>query len=166
MAFCGKCGTQINEDEKFCSNCGSAVEKNEKANENNNEDKVENTEKTAFEETINKFADTKDTSSEYKKEEIEEGKGMAILSYISFLVLIPLFTSKSKYVRFHINQGLILFACWIIAYVIDLILPWRLYFISSLLYLFIGILSIIGIINVVNGKAKEIPILGGFKLIK
>ena len=53
------------------------------------------------------FTDLKDTTNEYDKKEIENGKVMAILAYLGILCLIPYFAEKdNKYVRFHAIQGL------------------------------------------------------------
>ncbi|MDR1196928.1 MAG: DUF4870 domain-containing protein [Candidatus Nomurabacteria bacterium] len=43
----------------------------------------------------------------FEKKDVEAGKGMAILSYIGILALIPYFAEKkNKYVRFHAVQGI------------------------------------------------------------
>ena len=56
----------------------------------------------AFEQAKTAVNDVKDQTSEFTKEEIDNGKGMAILSYIGILVLIPYFAEKNnKFVVFH-----------------------------------------------------------------
>ena len=53
------------------------------------------------------FTNLEDKTAEYKKEDIEKGKLMAVLSYIGILVVIPYFAEKeNKFVRFHAIQGL------------------------------------------------------------
>ena len=102
---------------------------------------------------------------------------MAILAYFGPLVLIPIFAAKqSKFARYHSNQGLVLLIASIlygIAYnilsSIILAISWRLYFIVSIIGLVsivITILAIIGIINAATGKAKELPLIGKFKILK
>lgn len=118
--------------------------------------------------------DVKDDSELFEKKDIEAGKTMGILSYIGFLVLIPYFAEKNnKYVIYHAKQGLNLFVCEIIcAFAIGIIssVLWRLWFITSLIDTLFGIaaftLSVLGIINVCNGKAKELPIVNKIKIIK
>ena len=62
---------------------------------------------------------TKDTTSEFDKEDIQKNTFMAILAYFGILVLIPIFAAKdSKFARFHSNQGLILLIVAILYYVI------------------------------------------------
>jgi len=52
---------------------------------------------------------------------------------------------------------------------IILAISWRLYFIVSIIGLVsivITVLAIIGIINAATGKAKELPLIGNFKILK
>lgn len=118
--------------------------------------------------------DVKDDSKSFDKKEVETGKGMAILCYLGILVLIPYFSEKNnKYIIYHSKQGLNLFVYEIIAGVlIEIInsLLWRIWIITNLIDTLLGLavvaLSLIGIINVCNGKAKELPIINKFKFIK
>ena len=102
---------------------------------------------------------------------------MAALSYFGILVLIPILAAKdSKFARFHANQGLIFLIACIILAVANAILTsviigisWRLYWLSNIISLIVGLVCliffIIGIINVVNGRAKELPVIGHYKLL-
>lgn len=118
--------------------------------------------------------DVKDDSSKFDKKDIEAGKVMGILSYIGILALIPYFAEKdNKYVVYHAKQGLNLFICELICGIALSILNsliWRIWIISSLLETAYGlvafVLSIMGIVNVCNGKAKELPVINKFKIIK
>ena len=92
----------------------------------------------------------------------DDNKIIAILSYIGVLCLIPLFTKKDdKFIFFHAKQGLVLFIVEIITYFVLMIpiLGWIIAPIASLIWL---ALSIIGIINVLGGEMKELPILGKY----
>ena len=107
----------------------------------------------------------------------QDNKVMAILAYIGILVLVPIFAAKeSPFARFHANQGLVLFiamvAFSIIAQVVTIVLVMiapALALIGTLLSLvsivFI-VLAIIGIINAAKGEAKELPIIGKYKILK
>ena len=117
--------------------------------------------------------DVEDTTSEYTQEDMEKNKVMAILSYI--IPLIPYFVEKeSPWVKYHAKQGMNLLIISIILSVglsiISAILTWRLWWltttVSSLVSLAIFILAIIGIMNVCNGKARELPVINKFKIIK
>ena len=98
---------------------------------------------------------------------------MGILSYLSWLVLIPLIAApKSPFARFHANQGLILaiieIAFGIVLGALSLIPVIGIVFniILSLLGLVFLLFSILGIVNAANGKAKELPVIGKIRLIK
>jgi len=93
---------------------------------------------------------------------IDDNKVIAILSYIGVLCLIPLLMKKDdKFVFFHAKQGLVLFIVEIITYFVLMIpiLGWIIAPIASLIWL---ALSIIGIVNVLGGEMKRLPILGKY----
>lgn len=170
MSFCRKCGAKIADDSMFCPRCGASLE-------DSTQHMQANGQQADFSEKISAFNETADTTDQFDAQDIQNNKAMAILAYIGILVLIPLFVSKeSKFARFHINQGLILFIveiAYAIAYgivsAIIFAISWRLFFITSILGI-VGlvflVLSIIGIVNAANGKAKELPIIGKFKILK
>jgi uncharacterized membrane protein len=107
----------------------------------------------------------------------QEGRTMAILAYILFF--IPLLTGAHKaspFVRFHTNQGTVLFilaAIYGIAYgilsVVLALIPvvgWALIIILGIASAIFPILCAVGIINAVNGKMRPLPAIGGITLIK
>lgn len=142
---------------------------NNNVNNNGNDNK-------SFEEKAKELInDVADDSASFTKEEIESGKGLSIISYISALSLISYFVEKeNNYVKYHAKQGLNLFIIEIIGdialYILSTICGWYLRFIPNILSTVFGIcvfaLSIIGIINVCNGKAKELPIVNKIKIVK
>ncbi len=180
MAFCGKCGTKVEEGIKFCSNCGEAI--GAPAPEQQAQQAPPVAERPAanqndFSAKVAALNNTADTTADYDANDISQNKAMGILAYFGPLCFIPMFAAKgSKFARFHANQGLVLLiACvaWSIASSIlnsiILAISWRLYFITSiisLLSIVFAILAIIGIINAANGKAKELPIIGKIKILK
>ena len=83
---------------------------------------------------------------------------MAVLAYIGILVLIPIFLAKdSKFARFHSNQGLILFILALICSALQGI---------KILGFVVFICAIVGIIYAIQGKAKELPVIGNWKHLK
>ncbi len=166
MAFCSKCGTKLEDSARFCPSCGQRVY-NEQNKENGEGGHSGNT-----------IFDTPDITNEFSSDDIERNKGIAIVSYISILCLIPFFASRdSKFAQFHAKQGLNLFileAIWCVAniiittvmYAINFALGYMFSTILSLVWIAPVVLSIIGIINAANGQAKELPIIGGIKIIK
>ena len=171
MKFCEKCGVQLNDDTRFCPSCGSEVAVSSPAAEQNN------TNQNDFSAKFASLNNTADTTADFDQNDIVQNKAMAILAYLGILVLIPIFAAKnSKFARFHSNQGLILLiveVAWAIIYgilaSIIIAISWRLYFLVRIL----GILSlvlliplVIGILNAANGKAKELPVIGKFRILK
>ena len=101
----------------------------------------------------------------YAPEDIEKNKTMAGLSYLLFF--LPLITfPESGYAKFHANQSLILLIVGIAGNVILGIIP----VIGWMLMPFFGvgvlILGIMGLVNGFGGKAKRLPLIGKFDILK
>ena len=101
----------------------------------------------------------------YDPVDVEKNKVIAGIAYILFF--LPLLACpESKYGRFHANQSLILFIACItgtIALTIIPIIGWILLPFFSIAVL---VFAIIGLINGLTGKAKELPLIGKFRLLK
>ena len=126
-----------------------------------------------FNEEFEKLTNTEDSTDAYDPADIKGNMAMAILAYISWLVLIPLLLVKnSRYVRYHCNQGLILaiieIICWVVLGVLDglPLIGWIFKLANGLLGIVFLIFSIIGIVNVVNGRAKELPVIGNLRVLR
>lgn len=153
MLTCKQCGTQVEEGVKHCTNCGAPIEV-----------PVPQNEPIDLSDKFNQLNNTADTTAEFDAQDIENNKIMAVLAYIIFL--IPLFAAKdSKFAKFHTNQGLVLFLAGIIASVVAVI-PVIGWIIAPLAGIAITVLAVIGIINALNGKAKELPVIGKYKILK
>ena len=125
---------------------------------------------------------TPDTTADYDPTDIKNNTVMGVLAYLSILVFIPMFAAKeSRFSRFHTNQGAVLLigeaifgvARWILIALFDLIFGGWAGWICTLLKIILRlvgvcftILAILGIINVANGKTKELPIIGKFRVLK
>ena len=101
-------------------------------------------------------------ADEVKKEsqEVLDGKAYALLSYLWILCLIPLLLKKeNKFALFHAKQGLVLFIAEIAVGLIGVIpvLGWMILFFGTFLF---GILSLIGIVQVLMGNYWKIPVVG------
>ena len=89
---------------------------------------------------FNDFMNTPDDTGMYDTQDIQTNKVWAALSYVGILFILPLLVNggQSRYAKYHANQAL-----------------------SALLSLASLALMIIGIINAANGKAKQLPLIGG-----
>ena len=110
--------------------------------------------------------------------DISDNKTLSIFSYFGLLFLIPWLASKnSRFARFHANQGLLLFlftvaasiAVSIVTFIFGFIpvlgvivnvIMWLVYYVAVIGYI------VLGIYNVVKGRANELPVIGKFRLIK
>lgn len=105
----------------------------------------------------------------------------SILSYIGILWLIPLLVEKNdKVVRFHVNQGIVLFIFDIIGsiavgilsailsaiFVFIPVISFLGVVIASLFGILCFVLMIIGIVNAANKSEKPLPIIGKFQILK
>lgn len=95
---------------------------------------------------------------------------MGVLAYLGILCLIPLFAAKdSEFAQYHAKQGLTLFVFEIGLWVIDWILIfvfWPATILMPIVSIAFLVLSIIGIVNVINGKKVPLPIIGGIHIMK
>ncbi len=167
MPFCEKCGAKMEEEAKFCPSCGAGV------NGQQSQYSQQNTQSGNFQETINKYMQTEDNTSEFEQEDINQNKVMAVLAYIGILVLVPLLAApNSKYARYHVNQGLLLFIAEICLGVVMGIFIWIpvlniiIGILGGIVSLLLFVFAIIGIVNACQGKAKGLPIFGKFKILR
>ncbi len=175
MAFCSNCGTQLDENTNACPSC--SVQTGQSNVTNNNQ------ESTSQPNVFQKINNTSDTTGEYDSKDIADNKIMAILSYLGILVLIPMFAApNSKFTRYHVKQGFNLFLAYIGLSIVSFLLgmikttrylwgipyqttPGIVLLLIWLLALPLLALSILGIINAYQGRAKELPIIGKIKIL-
>jgi uncharacterized membrane protein len=91
---------------------------------------------------------------------------MAVLAYIGILVLIPYLVAKDDpFVKYHIKQGLVLLAIEVAVWIVGMAL-WQVGSVFGMLLSIINlgtlVLSIVGIVNAVQGKEKELPLVGQY----
>lgn len=91
-----------------------------------------------------------------------DNKFMAVLAYLGALIIVPLIVAKDKpFVKFHIKQGLVLIIGWALVWAVQMIyIPFN--FVAPLLWFALFVLSVIGILNAVGGKEKQLPVVGQY----
>lgn len=110
-----------------------------------------------------------DYTNQFNAQEIEEGKLLSIIGYLGILFLVPMLAlPNNRFARFHANQGLVLFIGYIAVGIIVTILDqfpiiwlfaWILYFVPL-------VLMVLGMITAGSGRAKTLPLIGNFQLVK
>ena len=194
MTYCVKCGAENKDGAKFCSYCGEPMPNEFGDNQLVYEGDVVDTHETVYEEPSyqempqeDPFTTTQDTQSysydtgyeqpyddgtgEFFPESVITGnKGMAVLSYLGILLLIPLLAANknSPYVKHHLNQGIALFVANAI---VDLLLrymkniamfSWCLRAVNMALF----IIMIMGIISAVKGTRRPLPFMDNIQVFK
>jgi len=96
------------------------------------------------------------------EQEIEDGKGLSIISYLTIIgTIIAYFMNndkKNEYTSFHVRQALGLWAMYfILAWVVSGLDSW---FATFGFWLFFGVLFIYGFVNAIAGKDQTVPIVG------
>lgn len=183
--FCTSCGAsyQTNDDGNSVSENHEECQETTTQPEPTTEEKLQQATAT-IDAVAQKLGNTTDHTSDFSKTDIEANKGPALLSYFGLLVLVPIFVAKhSPYARYHANQGLVLFVGMLVWAVIDGAVTallrallgnalglWGMYSLCgtalNIVYAGFSILAVIGIINVLNERAKELPIIGKYKILK
>lgn len=101
-----------------------------------------------------------DYEREYRSD-AKKNRLLAGLCYFGPLFIISLaLKPKSRFVRYHANQGLLLLLTWIVVNIFDFI-PFM-----GLLNIFWIVCFFIGISNAYKGKRKPLPVIGDITLIK
>lgn len=159
MNYCEKCGSRQNIGERFCSGCGAP---NSMAQAGESNHGINNTSQNDNQVYVGAGDNT---------------KLFSILAYILFFIPLIVGAHKtSDFVKFHTNQGTVLaitFAIYIVANMVvnmisSMFFPLGLIFGFALTLVGLGllVLAIIGIVNVVNDKMVQLPIIGRFVILK
>lgn len=108
--------------------------------------------------------DTSDETKKFNGKEIQDGRLLAVLSYLSFFSILVYFASNNSFSKFHGKQGLNLFIISTIVTLITDILSLEL--IQGILGLIILVYSLMGMYYAGSGKAKVLPYMDKLSLIK
>lgn len=146
MAFCKNCGTQMDDGIRFCPACGTSTDEAPVA--------------------VKPIRET-DTTARFDPQDIADNKWLAIFCYFGILAMIFALIAKpdSKFIKYHANQGLDLMILGV-ASVVVCIIPILGWIVAGVASIFSFVCSIIGIVNCCNGRAKELPLVGGIRIIR
>ena len=182
MAYCIKCGAQVNDGVSYCPQCGGEIPKSQEQNKQyeyyQQADAGQRYEQTEVNQGY--YQNTYQSEGEFfNAEDVRQNKAMGVLSYIGILVLIPLFArdKQSEYAAFHTNQGLVLFITNLIADALTGggVFGWAswlfydygiLHMVSWVLDIVLFVFLIMGIVNACKGIRKELPLIGKIKIIR
>ena len=198
MAFCHQCGQQLPEGANACPNCGTFVNGQAPVQQAPvqqapvQQAPVQQAPQQNYQQPQPGMQNYQQAPQGYQapvqqpatpEADVQQNRGIAWLSYVGLLFLIPMFARKeSEYCQFHVKQGATLFAVEvaytivtrILLAIINAIFPgdWFLYFyaysavynvfnvIFSAGYIFLTVLAIIGIVNAATGKKNELLLIG------
>lgn len=98
------------------------------------------------------------------REDIEKNKVNAILCYLGILIIVPFVNEeakKSPFVKFHLNQGLVL----LIGGVVVGFVSW-IPVIGWLIGIAWFVIWLMGLIGAAQGEMKRVPLVGNVELLK
>lgn len=143
MAYCSKCGTNMEEGRRFCSSCGTSIDSNTAfVQDDVTQNKVMGI--LAYIGPLVLFPIFAAPNSKFARFHANQGLVLFILEIIYCIIYTIIST-------------------------VILSISWRFYSVVSLIGL-VGlvflVLSIIGIVNAVNGSSKELPVIGKINILK
>lgn len=142
MAFCPNCGTDIPEGALNCPNCGASF--------------------------AQAYGDPADHTAEFSPKDISDNKIMALCPYVFStlgVIIALLAANKSDYAGFHVRQALKIQIVAVLGLIL-LIIPiagWLAYLVLAIICL---VATIIEIIQVFKGEAKEPIVIKNFSFLK
>ncbi len=188
--FCSKCGTQNPSGTQYCVSCGAAL------TQDFAQPQAQAQPQQTYQQPQPQSQQPYQPQQQYQQQhyqqpqyaqptaggqadprDIEDNKLMSVLAYIIFFVpLIAGAYKTSPYARFHTNQGTVLalsaiaygIAMGILSFILVFIpvVGWILIVILSLLSFVFLVLVIMGIVNAVSGRMKQLPLIGKIRIIK
>jgi uncharacterized membrane protein len=125
----------------------------------------------------NKIFDMPDHTSEFDFDDVQN-TNVVVTACTYILFFIPyIFAPNSQYAKFHANQSLVYLICNVVLNIASKIICSILGFVpvvgsivGTVLPLLVSLVNIalfiIGVVNAFNKQAKELPIIGGFTILK
>ena len=140
--FCPKCGTQIPEGNHYCPTCGES----------------------AF--VKKSVPDETDHTAMFDPEDTKRTNILAALCYVSFVLIVIalLLEPNSKFLRYHINQSLLI-SIFGIAVGVVAIVPFIGWIVSAVGTIMALVFTVMGIIRAYKCEAKDLPIIGKYTIV-
>ncbi len=85
---------------------------------------------------------------------------LSVFAYLGPLSIFSYMLGKDDFTKFHARQGIVLFGLEVVVWLLASMM-YQVWMLTNILNLATLILSIIGIINVIQGHKKELPLIGG-----
>ncbi|MBR4671470.1 MAG: zinc-ribbon domain-containing protein [Butyrivibrio sp.] len=179
MKTCPNCGTQMADEAKFCESCGVSLEQNNAGAQaaqpvDNNQGAPMNGPAPVPMQPVapqyngyQQYYDPKDHTAEFDPRDIADNKFFATCAYLFgiFGIIIALIVNNSSFARFHAKQAVKYEICALVV-LIPMIIPFLGWFISGCCFLALFVVKIIAIVNVLKGKAVELPIISEIGFLK
>lgn len=177
MPYCGHCGHEVRSYDKYCGNCGEKVNLKKYETKEYGSDYV-----SRATEIYDRITETEDYTWQMDVDDIELNKGYAMFSYLWAFILVPVFEGKgSKFAKYHIGQGVNLMLSFFLYSVVQAALlalfswlpggfynlVWAIFYLMETIgVILLIVLQVVGIKNARNGIAKDLPLVGSFRLVK
>lgn len=163
--ICQSCNHEISDDARFCNNCG-APQPMQADSQQNAYQRSEPNQTVTGGPTQGQAGrpDGAPVSEVFTVDDVQKNKVIAALAYLVFF--LPLIAAPdSRFGRFHANQGLLLLILSIAGNIVLRIIPFLSSILMPLFSLFCFILCIMGLANTLNGKARELPLIGQYRIL-
>ena len=140
--FCPKCGSSIPENDHYCPTCGEP-----------------NFAK-------NSVPDECDRTANFDPEDAKRVNVLSALCYVSFafIIIALLLEPNSKFLRYHINQSILLTVFGFVVGVAAIIplLGWIASAVGAIMAI---IFTVMGIVHAFKCEAKDLPIIGKYIIV-
>jgi len=84
-----------------------------------------------------------------------------VLSIVGFLLVLSM-RKHDRYALFHAKQSLVLFFGFVIAWLVEAVVPLVGWLVGRVLTVLLVILVVVGIVNALRGKETPLPVVGVF----
>lgn len=166
MKNCPRCNSQMEDNAVFCQNCGFAV-----AQQPQPDPQVQQPQYNQY--PVPPVVDPYDHTSEFSAEDVAENKLLAAIIYVSsvlgiIVALIAQSSRKSKYLDFHIKQGLKTFIVMFFLAVIAAILSFTCIvpIAAAICEVIVLVCRYICLFKTLGNKSIEIPIIRSLGFLK